>query len=100
METFAKILAAAMPICFGVSWPFSIMRSWRSRTAKGKSPVFLGFLIAGYVCGIAATVIGGTFTWIQYLYIADLLMVLTDFAIYFRNRKLDKLRKAEETKND
>ena len=94
METLAIILAAAMPICFGVSWPFSIVRSWRARTAQGKSPIFLGFLIVGYICGILATVIGGTFTWIQYLYIADLVMVLIDFSIYLRNRKLDRERKA------
>lgn len=95
MGILKDILAAGMPICFGISWPFSIIKSWKSRTAAGKSPIFLSFLIIGYICGISATVIGGTFGWIQYLYIADLLMVSTDFALYFRNRRLDRARQAE-----
>lgn len=94
MELLRTILAAGMPICFGVSWPFSIVKSWRSRTAAGKSPVFLSFLVLGYICGITANFIGGDYKlWIQILYMVDLLMVLTDFALYIRNRHLDKSKK-------
>ena len=85
-----KILEAAMLVCFGCSWPFSIARSLKARTSKGKSPVFLFLLIIGYLCGITAKIITGAFFWIGILYIADLLMVTTDLIIWFRNRRLDK----------
>lgn len=85
-------LEAVMLICFGISWPFSIVRSLKSRTAAGKSPVFLIFIIIGYVCGIAAKISGGEFFPVGILYVADMLMVITDLLIYFRNRRLDKLR--------
>lgn len=88
----AKIFEAAMLVCFGFSWPFSIARSLKARTAKGKSPIFLALLIIGYICGITAKLISGTFVWVGILYIADMLMVITDFIIYFRNRKLDLIK--------
>ena len=31
------VLEAGMLVCFGISWPFNIAKSLRSRTAKGKS---------------------------------------------------------------
>ena len=58
----AEILEAAMVISFGVSWPTSIIKSYRARTAKGKSLLFLCFIFFGYVCGIAAKVISGSIT--------------------------------------
>lgn len=86
------ILEAGMLVCFGFSWPFSIVRSWKSRTATGKSPVFLSLIILGYICGIAAKIYVGEFFWVGILYVADMLMVATDLCIYFRNRRLDRLK--------
>ena len=34
------LLEALMILCFGISWPLSIYKSWKSRTAKGKSLTF------------------------------------------------------------
>lgn len=85
-----EILEAGMLICFGFSWPFSIVRSWKARTAGGKSPVFLSLIILGYICGIAAKIYAGAFLWVGILYVIDMLMVTTDLLIYFRNRKLDR----------
>ena len=31
-----------MIVCFGVSWPFNVAKSIRTRSAKGKSLIFLG----------------------------------------------------------
>ena len=31
------LLEALMILCFGLSWPISLRKSWISRTAKGKS---------------------------------------------------------------
>ena len=49
---YADLLEALMILCFGVSWPISIRKSWVSRTAKGKSLFFEVFLLIGYIFGI------------------------------------------------
>ena len=36
----AEALESLMLILFGISWPFSIAKSYKSRTNKGKSIVF------------------------------------------------------------
>ena len=38
------LLEALMILCFGLSWPISIRKSWISRTAKGKSLFFEDWL--------------------------------------------------------
>ncbi|MBL8029238.1 MAG: hypothetical protein JNL74_22645, partial [Fibrobacteres bacterium] len=69
----------------------SIARSWRSRTAKGKSIIFLFVVIVGYVAGIIHKVF---YNWdkVILLYIINLTMVSIDAAIYYRNKSLDKLK--------
>lgn len=95
-----EVLEAVMVISFGISWPTSIMKSLRSRTAKGKSLLFLTMIWIGYVAGIVWKVIvwknTNEFKWPSWFYILNLLMVSTDIVLYFRNRKLDKLAEAEK----
>lgn len=43
MEMITDLMEAVMILCFGLSWPISIRKSWVSRTAKGKS-LFLSAL--------------------------------------------------------
>ena len=50
MGQFFEVL---MLLCFGLSWPFNITKSWKSRTAKGKSLLFELIIVVGYLCGIA-----------------------------------------------
>ena len=45
----AELLEAAMIISFGISWPLSIIRSYRSRSTKGKSIFFSCFIQFGYI---------------------------------------------------
>ena len=91
------LLEALMIICFGLSWPISIYKSYTSRTAKGKSLFFEYFLWIGYVFGIVRKFIqlyeGGTFDWLFYLalifYFINLAQITIDMLLYRRNRKLD-----------
>ena len=92
----AEILEAAMVILFGVSWPTSIIKSYRARTAKGKSLLFLCFIFFGYVCGITAKIISGNITYVFALYVLNLLMVGTDIALFFRNKRLDAAAEKNE----
>ena len=50
----AEILEIIMLLCFGASWPFNVIKSYKARTAKGKSPTFLILIIIGYVAGICS----------------------------------------------
>ena len=81
----------AMLILFGLSWPFNIYKSWKSRTAKGKSVLFEVFIIAGYLCGLAGKFIGGNISYVVVVYILDVLMVSTDLILTLRNKVLDKM---------
>jgi len=79
-----------MLVAFGISWPISIFKSWKAKSAKGKSVVFLGFILFGYACGIAAKLISGNVTYVLFFYSLNVVLVLADMCLYFRNRKLDK----------
>ena len=73
------------------------MKSYRARTAKGKSVVFTYAIIVGYICGIMSKITGGNINYVLALYVINLIMVSVDMVLYFRNRKLDR---KEELEND
>ena len=52
-----EILEAIMVISFGISWPISIFKTLKSKTAAGKSPLFIGLIIFGYIAGIIGKII-------------------------------------------
>lgn len=78
-----------MLLCFGAAWPFSIIKSYKSKSVAGKSPYFLIVVIIGYISGIINKLLYSNDI-IMYLYILNLLMVATDLALYYRNVKLAK----------
>lgn len=100
------LLEALMILCFGLSWPISIRKSWTSRTAKGKSLFFEVFLLIGYIFGIArkcilfsqAMAAGQSEGFLFYLgwffYVLNFIEISIDVALYFRNVRLDKARDA------
>ena len=49
--TYIEFTEIAMLVLFGVSWPFNIAKSYKSRTAKGKSVIFEFIVIIGYLFG-------------------------------------------------
>lgn len=92
----SQFLEAVMVVLFGISWPLNIMKSAKSRTAKGKSLPFLIFIWVGYIAGIASKLVSGNITYVFVFYVLNLVMVSIDFCLYFRNVKLDKEREAAE----
>ena len=86
----AELLEAMMIISFGISWPLSIIRSYRSRSTKGKSIFFSFFILFGYLCGTSAKLIEHNHNLALYFYILNITMVTIDICLYFRNRKLEK----------
>lgn len=91
----AEIFEAIMVICFGLSWPLSVYKSYKSRTAKGKSLFFEVFIFIGYISGIVGKIITHNITYVFIFYILNIVMVSIDLCLYFRNTKID--REAERT---
>ena len=102
VEMISHLLEALMILCFGLSWPLSIYKSWTSRTAKGKSLYFEVFIWIGYIFGIANKFISYMNNpdkdWIFFLawafYFLNIAEITVDMVLYFRNVKLDKKREA------
>lgn len=87
----AEIFEIIMIVCFGLSWPMNVIKSYRARTTKGKSLPFLLLIITGYVFGIIGKLVGGSFKWyVLFFYVLNLAMVSVDLMLYVRNYRLDK----------
>ena len=91
-----QLCEIGMLVAFGFSWPFNIVKSWRSRTAKGKSVLFEFVVIFGYLVGLLGKFVTlqrtGVLPWATWFYIADIAMVLIDVILYYRNTALDRKR--------
>ena len=83
------MLEAAMVICFGISWPLSIYKSFKARTTKGKSIIFLCFILLGYALGIANKIVHQDINYVIGFYSLNFLMVFVDILLYFRNKGID-----------
>jgi uncharacterized membrane protein len=95
MTLFAEILEIIMILCFGASWPFNVIKSYKARTTKGKSLTFLCLIFFGYIAGIvmkAVTFDASQFIkWLSLLvYCLNFIMVGADLLVYIRNYRIDK----------
>lgn len=81
-----SIFEAGMLICFGASWPFAVMKTYRTKNVKGKSRLFLTLIIIGYICGIVNKVIN-TMDIVFWLYVINLILVSADafLVLVYRN---------------
>jgi len=84
-----EFLEAVMMICFGISWPANIIKSWKTRSTRGKSLLFLVLVITGYLCGIIAKLAAGRINYVLVCYFINFFMVSADIALYIRNYRLD-----------
>ena len=93
----AEILETVMIVSFGLSWPMNVIKSYRARTAKGKSLLFLCFILFGYVAGITGKFLNEAYMadfaskwYVLVFYVLNLLMVGADIVLYARNTALDR----------
>ena len=89
-EETMSIFETMMLLCFGAAWPFSIYRSYTSKSVAGKSPYFLLILMLGYVFGILNKIFYNL-DFVIYLYALNLVMVTADLILYKRNLKILKM---------
>lgn len=87
-----QILEAAMLICFGLSWPLNAYKNYKAATAAGTSWQFILLITVGYLAGIAAKFASGDLSWVLIVYFLNLACLAVNWAVYFRNRRLDEAR--------
>jgi hypothetical protein len=86
----AELFEVFMVVSFGISWPMSILKSLKAKTAKGKSLFFLCMILFGYACGITSKLLSGKINYVIAFYVLNFIMVGLDLVLYFRNRRLDQ----------
>lgn len=84
-----SLFEVGMLVCFGFAWPISLVRSYKSRSTGGKSPWFSAVVILGYGFGIMHKLLFSRDI-VLLLYIINMLMVIADLCLWFRNRKLER----------
>ena len=82
-----------MLICFGVSWPISIVKSIRVKRVEGKSPLFMGVICLGYASGIVHKILY-SLDWIILLYGLNMVMILVDLFLYAHYNRKNNLMSA------
>ena len=78
-----SIFEIGMLICFGASWPFAVVKTYKSKNVKGKSRLFLSLIILGYIFGIIHKFLH-SMDYVIILYAINGLMVFADLLLYFR----------------
>ena len=91
MTDIASLFEACMVVSFGISWPLSIYKSFKTKSAKGKSLLFLCFIWFGYVCGVVSKLTSGkNITYVFFFYVLNLIMVSIDLILCFINKKREQ----------
>ena len=85
-----NFLEAAMLICFGLSWPLSLIKNIKAKTAKNMSLQFTLLIITGYIAGISAKIIGHKINYVLAIYLLNLLIVSANIVVYYINKGYDQ----------
>jgi len=80
-----------MVLCFGLAWPFSIVKSYRSRKNAGKSLLFLYTVLVGYISGVIHKFLYSLDP-ATALYALNGIMVFIDICLYYRNARIVRER--------
>jgi len=87
----AQVFESAMLICFGTSWPISILKALRTKHVRGKSLGFMGLIFVGYLFGVTAKFIYAAalhepLSPVTALYALNAVLVGIDIALYYKYR--------------
>jgi len=80
--TNASTYELLMLVCFGASWPVAVLKTYQTKSIKGKSFLFLFLILLGYVFGIFFK-IATKIDFVIWLYIINGLLVLADMTLWF-----------------
>ena len=85
----SEVLESIMLICFGLSWPVSVVKNIKAHTAKSMSLPFILLIITGYIAGISSKIINHNFSYVLAIYFFNLFVVSLNVVVYFINRSYD-----------
>lgn len=85
----SEVLESIMLICFGLSWPVSVVKNIKAHTAKSMSLPFILLIITGYIAGISAKIYSHNYSYVLVIYVINLIFVSTNLVVYFINRNYD-----------
>ena len=85
-----SIYEALMLLCFGASWPFSVIKSYKTKSVEGKSSLFLILVLIGYSSGIIHKIIY-SLDIVTILYVFNAIMVLLELVLYYKYKKTEVL---------
>lgn len=72
-----------MLVCFGVSWPVAVIKTYQTKNVKGKSFLFLFLILLGYIFGVIHKLMYNL-DYVIWLYVINGVLVLTDMALWFK----------------
>lgn len=84
-----SLLEIVMLLCFGFAWPFSVYKSYKSRSTQGKSLMFMGVILAGYIAGILNK-LTHPLDIVIIFYLINFVLVCVDCLLYLRNKYQEK----------
>ena len=91
----AELLEIIMIVSFGASWPLNVIKSYKARTTKGKSILFLCLIFFGYIAGILSKFLNPVYMasfsekwYVLFFYFLNLTMVGIDICLYARNYRI------------
>lgn len=84
-----SLLEAGMMLCWGSSWPFQVVKTYRTKDVSGKSLRFLCLIELGYVLGLLYKIFFN-FDYVIWLYLINFIFVGTDLILYFVYRNRNK----------
>ena len=94
-----QVCEIIMLICFGISWPISIIKTLKTKCVSGKSPLFIIFIIMGYIFIIISKLISKDIKYAFYFYWLNLAMTSFDLFLQFYYRNKEKKNKSSENNN-
>lgn len=83
MDPTANIFEVVMLLCFGVGWPFAVIKTVKTKQADGKSLLFLTFIFIGYLSGVLYK-ITTDFDFVIFFYALNGSMVLAEIILCLR----------------
>ena len=86
----AQIFEVAMLVCFGLSWPISVIKGIKSKSTNGKSLVFTLVIILGYICGLTSKILSNNITYVLWLYLFNLIIVSVDLIVWIINHNREQ----------
>ncbi len=81
-----SVLEAVMILCFGISWPISVLKTYRTKSAKGKSLPFLVLIFVGYLFGLTAKIFFDM-NYVFIFYLFNTVFVGLDILLFLKYRR-------------